>query len=72
VEKRLSLPKFKEKIDTWGGVPALAAELHVTRQAVYTWLRGERVPPLERMLRIASILECDLEDLLEVSDGSDT
>lgn len=46
-------------------VDAFAEELGVTRQTIYNWINGERVPPIKRIGDIAAVLKCKPECLLK-------
>ena len=44
---------------------AFAEEIGVTRQTVYNWINGDRVPPIKRIGKIAAVLKCKPECLLK-------
>jgi transcriptional regulator with XRE-family HTH domain len=44
---------------------AFATELGVTRQTVYNWINGDRVPPIKRVGDIAKVLKCRPQSLLK-------
>lgn len=46
-------------------VDAFAKELGVTRQTVYNWINGDRVPPIKRVGEIAKVLKCRPQSLLK-------
>ena len=46
-------------------VHAFAKELGVTRQTVYNWINGDRVPPIKRVGEIAKVLKCRPQSLLK-------
>jgi len=46
--------EFRQLAERWPSVPTLAADLGVTRYAVYHWMRGERPVPenIARFIRV--------------------
>lgn len=62
---RSTTPAWSALADAFGGAASLAAELGVTRQTVWNWSRGARVPgpasiaiaQLARKKRLASPVE---------------
>lgn len=52
------------KREHWS-LDAFAKDVGVTRQTVYNWINGERVPPIKRIGKIAEVLKCKPESLLK-------
>ncbi len=42
----------------------LAEEISITRGSVLAWEKGDRIPPVETMVRLCELLDCDLDYLL--------
>lgn len=62
VFERLLRDLLKQKRWT---LDTFAEEFGVTRQTIYNWINGDRVPPIKRIGDIAAVLKCKPERLLK-------
>ena len=46
----------------------IAARMNIDRSAVAKWETGESLPRTDKLLKLASILECTVDDLLSVKE----
>lgn len=52
-------------------VDGLAGRLGVTRQCVYLWESGERLPAADKLPAIARVLGCSIDDLFKENNTTE-
>ena len=49
-------------------VKYIAENLYVSEQAVYRWLRGDKLPSIDNLCALADLFECSTDELLGRED----
>lgn len=63
--KELNVKKIAEKLDSLGlSQSNLASELHVSREAVSKWMKNEKFPRAEKVLRLAKLLKLHFDEIV--------
>jgi transcriptional regulator with XRE-family HTH domain/Zn-dependent peptidase ImmA (M78 family) len=63
--KELNVKKITEKLDSLGlSQSHLASELHVSREAVSKWMKNEKFPRAEKLLRLAKTLKLSFDEIV--------
>ena len=63
--KELNVKKITEKLDSLGlSQSNLASELHVSREAVSKWMKNEKFPRAEKLLRLAKLLKLSFDEIV--------
>jgi len=52
-----------------GDVAKFAEDLCLSQWAVYKWFRGRNIPTIDVLVRMAFLLDCEIDDLLVVENG---
>jgi len=64
-DKELNVKKISEKLESMGlSQSKLASELSVSRQAVSKWMKNEKFPRPEKLLRLAQILKLSFDEII--------
>ena len=63
--KELNIGKITEKLESMGlSQSKLASDLDVSRESVSKWLKNEKLPRPEKLLRLAQILQLSLDEIV--------
>jgi len=63
-ERELNIKKITEKLDSMGlSQSKLASELGVSRQIISNWMKKEKFPRPEKLLRLAKILKLSFDEI---------
>jgi transcriptional regulator with XRE-family HTH domain len=63
--KELNITKITEKLDSMGlSQSKLASELDVSRESVSKWLKNEKFPRPEKLLRIGQVLQLSFDEIV--------
>ena len=70
--KQLNVNKVAQKLESLGLSQAkLASELGVSRQAVSKWMRNEKFPRPEKLLRLAKLLKLSFDEIVRKIESDD-
>ena len=65
LNKELNIEKITERLESMGLSPSkLASTLGVSREAVSQWMKNEKFPRPEKLLRLASLLKLPFEEII--------
>ena len=69
-DKEINTKKITERLESMGlSLSKLASELDVSRQAVSQWMKNEKFPRPEKLLRLASLLRLSFDEIVVRSES---